>query len=235
MRLRPILLLGVVLAAAAPANKLSAQTTASGGLAGVVTDPSGAVVPNADVEIKDNAKGTTQSTKTDREGVYGFFFLAPGRYTLTVTHIGFREEKRAVNVLLGPPASVNVALKIAQARTALTVTTEAPLIQAENGDSSTTMNQKQISEVPNPGNDLTYIAQTAPGAMMNTDMQGLANFSILGMPGTSNLFTVNGMNDNDNEINLNLVGSLNLLLGQNQIQETTVVSTGYSGPSTPKA
>ena len=45
----------------------------------------------------------------------------------------------------------------------VTVTDEAPLIQAENGDVSTTMNQKQISEVPNPGNDLTYIAQTAPG------------------------------------------------------------------------
>ena len=78
------------------------------------------------------------------------------------------------------------------------MTAEAPLIQAENGDVSTTMNQKQISEVPNPGNDLTYIAQTAPGVVMNTDIQGGANFSILGMPGTSYLFTIDGMNDNDN-------------------------------------
>ncbi len=64
---------------------------------------------------------------------------------------------------------------------------------------------------------------------MNTDIQGGANFSILGMPGTSYLYTMDGMNDNDNSINLSLVGSLNLLLGQNQIQEATVVSTGYSG------
>jgi Carboxypeptidase regulatory-like domain len=53
-----------------------AQTTTSGGLTGVVTDPSGAVVPDADVEIKNDSKGTTQSMKTDRAGVYRFCFLA---------------------------------------------------------------------------------------------------------------------------------------------------------------
>src|SRR6266568_3440851 len=198
MRLRPALLLFLgVLVAVSLANTLNAQTTTSGSLAGVVTDPMSAVLRDADVEIKDNAKGTTQSTKTDREGVYRFFFLAPGRYTLTVTHVGFRQESRAVNVLLGPQVSVNVTLEIAKASTSVTVTEEAPLIQAANGDFSTTINQKQISEVPNPGNDLTYIAQNAPGVVMNTD-GGNGNFSSLGMPGTSNLFTMNGMNDNDN-------------------------------------
>ncbi len=54
-----------------------AQTTTSGGLTGVVTDPSSATVPGASVEINDNTKGTIQTTKTDREGVYRFF-LAPG-------------------------------------------------------------------------------------------------------------------------------------------------------------
>ena len=206
-----------------------AQTTTSGGLAGVVTDPSNAVVPNADVEIKDNNKGTTQSTKTDQEGVYRFFFLAPTRYILIVSHIGFKTENRAVNVLLGPPVSVNVTLQLAKASTTMTVTAEAPLIQAENGDVSTTMSSKQISEVPNPGNDLTYIVQTAPGVVMNTDVQGGANFSILGMPGTSYRYTMDGMNNSDNDYNLQPVGALFLLPGQNEIQEATVVSTGYSG------
>src|SRR5438477_580110 len=91
------------------------------------------------------------------------------------------------------------------------------------------MNQTQIQELPNPGNDLTYVVQTAPGVVMNTDVQGLANFSILGMPGFSYLHTMDGMNDNDNGYNLSQVGALILLLGQNQIQEATVVSTGYSG------
>jgi len=230
MRLRPIrLILAGLFLLTSLFQEVTAQTTTSGSLAGVVTDPTSAVLPDADIVILDNAKGTTQSTKTDREGVYRFFFLAPGRYTLTVTHAGFREEKRAVDVLLGPPVSVNVTLAIAKARLDVTVADEAPLVQAENGDVSSTVNQKQISEVPNPGNDLTYIVQTAPGVVMNTDVQGGANFSILGMPGFSYLHTIDGMDDNDNAYNLSQIGALILLLGQNQVQEATVVSTGYSG------
>src|SRR5215470_16123269 len=95
MRLRPIsvLLLVVLFVATSTANELNAQTTTSGGLTGVVTDQSNAVLPNANVEIKDNARGIAQSTRTDREGVYRFFFLAPARYALTVTHDGFREGR----------------------------------------------------------------------------------------------------------------------------------------------
>jgi hypothetical protein len=237
MRLRPtrLFLSALLLLAISVTNDLNGQTTTSGGLSGVVTDQSGAVVRNADVEIKDHAKGMTQTSKTDREGVYRFSFLAPSRYTLTVAHEGFRKENRAVNVLLGPSVSVNVTLQVAKATTTVTVTTEAPLIHAENGDVSTTMNQKQISEVPNPGNDLTYFAQTAPGAIMNTDdapgygASYTGNFSILGMPGTSNLFTLNGMNNNNIQMNTNNSGAMGMLLGQNEIQEATIVSNGYSG------
>ena len=209
--------------------KLYTQTATSGGLTGVVTDATGAVLPGADIEIRDHNKGTALSTRTDRQGGYEFFFLWPSRYILTVAHAGFRTEKLDVNVLLGPPVSVNVALEIAQTSTRVTVTAEAPLLHAENGDVSATVNQKQISEVPNPGNDLTYIVQTAPGVVMNTDVQAGANFSILGMPGTSYRYTIDGLSDTDNTYNVQLAGSLFLLLGQNQIQEATVVSTGYAG------
>ncbi len=210
-------------------RETSAQTATSGALTGVVTDVTGAVLPGADVGIRDHNKGTTQSTRTDRQGEYEFFFLSPSRYTLTVAHAAFRTESRDVNVLLGPPVSVNLVLEVANTSTSVTVTAEAPLLHAENGDVSATMNQKQISEVPNPGNDLTYIVQTAPGVVMNTDVQAGANFSILGMPGTSYRYTIDGLSDTDNTYNVQLAGSLFLLLGQNQIQEATVVSTGYAG------
>jgi hypothetical protein len=229
LRLMSILLLAVLLAIFSSLNELSAQTTTSGGLTGVVMDPSHAVVPDAVIEIKDDAKGTVQSTKTDREGMFQFFFLLPARYTLTVIHAGFREEKRAINILLGPAVSVNVTLQVAQVSARVDVISASPLLRAESGDVSTTMNQTQISELPNPGNDLTYIAQTAPGVIMNTDMQAGANFSILGMPGTSYRYTVDGLSNTDNFYHVQLVGALFLLLGQNQVQEATVVSTGYSG------
>ena len=204
--------------------ELNAQTTASGALAGVVTDQSLAVITEAEVEIRNEAKGTTQSTRTDREGVYRFFFVPPGAYRLTVRHLGFREVERTVNVLLGPAVSVNITLEIAKASSEMTVSDEAPLIHAENGDASATVNQHQISEVPNPGNDLTYIVQTTPGVVMNTDGPNSTgmNFSILGMPSTSYLYSIDGVDNPP-------TGVLGLLLGQNQVQEATVVSTGYSG------
>jgi len=242
VKFNAILLAFSLLLLAVFSNELPAQTTTSGGLIGVVTDPSKAVIPDVYVEIRDNSKGTTQTTKTDREGVYRFFFLAPGSYTLTITHDGFQQVSRTVEVLLGPPVSVNATLEIMKRNTTVKVSGESPLLNTENGDVSSTMSQLQVSEVPNPGNDLTYIAQTAPGAIMNTDSignGGSGNFSILGMPGASNLFTLNGMSDNSSverhvngqliPLNTNISGVLGMLLGQNEVQEATVVSNGYSG------
>jgi len=232
MRLRPRRCFSAFLLAISFANGVGeAQTTTSGAVTGVVTDQSGAVVPNADVEIRDVNKGTTESTETDRDGVYRFFFLSPSQYTLTVVTTAFARKAESVTVLLGTPVTVNITLEIAKANMQLFVAAEAPLVQADNGDVSITMSQTQISELPNPGNDLTYIAQTTPGAIMATDNArtggGGGNFSSLGMPGTSNLFTLNGMNDNSGH--LNFTGATGMLLGQNQIQEATVVSNGYSG------
>src|SRR5215472_6311567 len=204
--------------------ELNAQTTASGAVAGVVTDQSSAVITEAEVEIRNDANGTTQSTRTDREGVYRFFFVPPGAYRLTVRHLGFREVKRSVNVLLGPTVSVNITLEIAEASSEMTVSDEAPLIHAENGDASASVTQHQISEVPNPGSDLTYIVQTTPGVVMNTDGPNSTgmNFSIFGMPSSSYLYSIDGVDNPP-------TGVLGLLLGQNQVQEATVVSAGYSG------
>jgi hypothetical protein len=211
-----------------PSHELSAQNATSGGLTGVVTDPSNAVISDAEVELKDNAKGTKLPTKTNAEGAYLFPFLLPSRYTITVTHSGFQTMSKTLDVRLGTPSTLNIRLVIAGATETVNVTGETPLINAENGDASSTVSGLQIAQVPNPGNDLTYIAQTAPGAIMNTD-GGYGNFSILGMPGTSNMFTLNGMSYTDIGANINASSASNLLLGMNEVQEATVVSNGYSG------
>src|SRR5262252_3044724 len=105
MRVRPTYRSFVfLLAAAFLSGDVRSQTTTSGGLAGIVIDQTTAVVPDSPVEIKDVAKGTTQSGKTDKEGLYQFPFLRPGTYALRVTHPGFQEERRSVSVQVGPPA-----------------------------------------------------------------------------------------------------------------------------------
>ena len=96
MRLQPTCsLLVATFLATLLTSSLRAQTTTSGGLTGIVTDPSGAVIPDTNVEIKDNAKGGVHKSKTDRTGVYRFSFIAPGRIILKIEHTGFRDEDPA--------------------------------------------------------------------------------------------------------------------------------------------
>lgn len=212
--------------------KLASQTAISGGLIGVVTDPSGAVLQNADVEIKQNSKGTTQSTRTNRDGVYRFFFLAPDQYLITVIVSSFEAANRTVKVSVGQTTSVDFMLKVGSAKNAVAVKADAPLLQTENADGATVFNASQIANLPNPGNDLTNVAQAAPGAVMNTQKTGIGgtgNFATYGLPATSNLFTLDGMDENDPLFNVNIAAATGLSLGLNEVQEATVVNNGYSG------
>ena len=176
--------------------KLDAQTAISGGLTGVVADPSGAALQNADVEIKQISKGTTRSTRTNRDGVYRFFFLAPDQYLVTVIAPGFEVANRTVTVSVRQTTSVDFMLKVGSAKSTVEVKADAPLLQTENADGATVFHASQIADLPNPGNDLTNVAQTSPGAVMNTQktgMGGSGNFSTYGLPATSNLFMLSGL------------------------------------------
>jgi len=221
--------LALLLAAVFCAPQVPAQTQTTGEITGVVTDPSGALVSAAKVTLTDNAKGSTQTTVTNKDGVYHFQLLNPSNYTVSVTSSGFQETKKMLTVALGQVTSGDIQLMIGPASQIVNVIGEAaPLLQTENGNVATTFNQQQLNETPNPGNDLTAIVQTAPGVVMNT-AGGLGNFSDHGVGAASNLFTLDGMDDNDPFLNLNNSGATNLLLGANDVQESTIVSSGYSG------
>jgi len=204
------------------------QSVTSGDITGVVTDPSGAAIANADVKLTNNATGATQTHTTNDQGSYRFSLLNPGTYTLSTSAANFQVAQQTVSVTVGQATTLNVQLQLSSTSQSVEVSGEAAVVHTENADLTTSFSPEQIAQVPNPGNDLSYIAQTSPGAVMNTQA-GFGNASIYGLPGTSNLFTVDGMNENDPFLNLNNSGATNLLLGQNDIQEATVVNNGYSG------
>jgi hypothetical protein len=221
--------LALLLAAVLIAPQLPAQTQTTGDLAGVVTDPSNAVVPNAKVVLKDTARGNLQDTKTNNEGSYRFYLLQPGHYTVTVSAGGFQSSQASVDVSLGQIMTANVQLSIGAATQTVVVTEQVPLTETENGNVSTTVGEQMVQNMPNPGNDITFTAQIAPGSVMNTGGGGLGNFSSFGTGASSNLFTINGMDDNDPFLNLNNSGATNLTLGNNEVQEVSVISNAYSG------
>jgi hypothetical protein len=206
----------------------AAQSVISGDVTGIVTDPSGAVIPKAVVTLKSSDTGETQTANTNADGSYRFSLLKPGTYTVSATASGFQTAEGTAIVAVGQAASLNLKMVVSSANESVEVSAESAVVQTDNGNLSTTFNQSQVENVPNPGNDLSYIVQTAPGAVMNTQ-SGFGNSAINGLPGTSNLFTVDGMNENDPFFNVNNSGATNLLLGQNDVQEVSVVSNGYSG------
>src|SRR5580700_8170652 len=207
-----------------------AQSIVTGGLGGTVTDSSGAVIAGATVTLKNADTGIVLTTTTSASGTYQFTLLKPGTYGVTVSHEGFKQVSQPAEVLLGQLAIANVQLQVGATTETVTVTEQGALLQTEDANISSNFDTQQIQNIPNPGNDITYIAQTAPGVTMNNSTGGgYGNFSAFGLPGTSNLFTVNGNDYNDAFLNLNNSGSSNLLLGGNELQEVAVVSNGYTG------
>jgi hypothetical protein len=205
-----------------------AQSLTSGDIAGTVTDPSHAVVANATVELKSIDEGSTQSTKTNGTGYYRFSLLRPGNYKVTVKETGFGTVETPVTVAVGQTSTTDISLTLSASAVTVEVSSAAPIINTTSASIATPYTQQELALLPNPGGDITNIAQTSPGAQMN-NTGGYGNFTMNGLPATSNLFTVNGENDMDPYFNINNSGATNLTIGSNEIEEATVIANAYSG------
>jgi hypothetical protein len=228
MKLKSLItgMLALLVIALLIAPSLMAQSLTSGDVTGTVTDPSGAIVPNASVTLKNNATGATRTSTTTSSGTYRFSLLAPGSYTVSASAQGFSKAEEMTSVNVGQATVANVKLAVGAGSTTVEVTSAAPLVNADSADLSTNFDQNLVANSPNGGNDLTYIAQTAPGVNMNTGL-GYGNFQTAGLPATSNVFTLNGENQMDPYLNLNNSGATNLMLGKNEVQEATVTTNAY--------
>jgi hypothetical protein len=222
----PIVVL-VVLALCVATVPVFGQSLTTGSISGTVYDPSHAVVPNATVTVKSLDTGASASATSTTSGGYNFGLLKPGRYQVSVKTSGFAEVTESVEVQVGQITKADVELVVAKGTETVEVSGTAPLINTEPSQ-NTAYTEQQVAQLPSAGGDITNIADTAPGAVVN-GTGGYGNFTVNGMPATSNLFTVNGENDMDPYFNINNSGASNLTLGQNEISEATVITNPYGG------
>ena len=138
---------------------------------------------------------------------------------------------------LGEKQSVDFELKVAQSKQTIEVSGEAPLINLQDANTSTTLSAPALENLPNPGGDLTYPLQFSPGALINTagssndfvgGTNGYGNVEFNGLPALSNGYIVDGLETNDPLTNLNSGLSTNLVLGLNSISDVTVNTLSYS-------
>ena len=212
------------------------ETTSA--IQGEATDSTGAVVSGATVTITSLDTGSKRSVRTDEAGRYNFPQLKPGAYKVEIEAHGF-EAQTANNVFagLGQKQTVNFTLKVAHSNQTVEVSSEAPIINPSNANTSTTLASPALEDLPNPGGDLTYPLQFAPGALINTagsgndfvgGTNGYGNVEFNGLPALSNGYIVDGLETNDPLTNLNSGLSTNLVLGVNSISEVTVNTLSYS-------
>jgi Carboxypeptidase regulatory-like domain len=218
--------------------KLFGQGETTSAIQGQATDSTGAVVAGATVSITNLDTGSKRSLKTDAGGRFNFPQLKPGAYRVEIAAQGF-EPQSADNVFsgLGQKQTVNFTLKVAHSNQVVEVNSEAPIINPSNANTSTTLAASALEDLPNPGGDLTYPLQFAPGALINTagsgndfvgGTNGYGNVEFNGLPALSNGYIVDGLETNDPLTNLNSGLSTNLVLGLNSISEVTVNTLSYS-------
>jgi hypothetical protein len=212
------------------------ETTSA--IVGEVKDVTNAVVPGATVTITNRETGLKRAVKTDDAGRFNFPQLKPGTYAVKVVAEGF-ESQQNENVIagLGQKQTVDFTLSVAHSNETVEVNSQAPLINPENANTSTTLNTTALEDLPNPGGDLTYPLQFSPGALINTagsgndfvgSANGYGNVEFNGLPALSNGYIVDGLESNDPLTNLNSGLSTNLVLGLNSISEVTVNTLSYS-------
>src|ERR1700675_5039817 len=234
--LRLVLILAVV--ASLSRHQALAQGETTSAIVGQVRDTTNAVVPGATVTIANPETGLRRSAKTDEAGRFNFPQLKPGTYSVKAEAQG-SEPRQNDNVVsgLGQKQTVDFTLKVARSNETVEVSSEAPLINPEDANTSTTLNAPALENLPNPGGDLTYPLQFAPGALINTagsgndfvgGTNGYGNVEFNGLPALSNGYVVDGLETNDPLTNLNSGLSTNLVLGLNSISEVTVNTLSYS-------
>ncbi len=216
---------------------LNAQGETTSGIAGRITDPTGAGIPLASVAVISRDTGSKRALQSDAAGRFDFPQLKPGNYKVQVQASGFESEQRNISAALGQKQSVDFVMRLSTAKQTVTVTEGSPLVNPDNPNTSTTLNAKGLENLPNPGGDLTYPLQFAAGALINTagsgndfvgSQNGYGNVEFNGLPALSNGYIVDGLETNDPLTNLNSGLSTNLVLGLNSIAEVTVNTLSYA-------
>jgi hypothetical protein len=218
-----------------------AQET-TGGLQGVVKDPSGAVVSGAAVELTGTSLVGKKEATTDGSGYYRFANLPPGTYMMTITAKGFSTEKREGLIIeIGHLPTVDIKLEVGVSSTVVEVTGAAPVIDVTTNSNNTNITTEELDNTPH-GYSFQSVIQFSPMAREEPLAGGAAGAGPGGnggaLPGSSGNgfaagFSVGGAADSENTYLVEGQDTENISGGASQanvpfqfIQEVQVKSSG---------
>jgi len=230
MRIHKALFASLLLVVFAIAPSAFAQFSSN--LQGVASDNTGAVIPGAEVTLRNTETGVTQVTKTGSQGDYRFVSLAPGPYEVTATASGFGAHKIAVTLMTGQTMNVPVTLSVSTQSENVQVTDQAPVLDTADSRTQLTIDQDALDSLPLPGRDILALTSLAPGVtglgVIGSGGNGQSNdnyaaetqvtASANGRSSVGNMFVLDGL-----DITSNITpGVLNLVPNPDTIKEATV-------------
>lgn len=185
------------------AETLAFAQSSKGIVVGTVTDPSGALVPGATVTIKNKETGVERQTVSTADGAYRLDAVDPGSYVLTVTASGFKSfTVDTVPVSAGQSTTNEIKLELGSTTETVSVTAQSTVeLQQQDGTRASTIDQRQITELPNGTLNPAQLVFTLPGVVApgNLDsgfVQG-NEFSINGIRPRGNSQLIDGTENND--------------------------------------
>jgi hypothetical protein len=145
---------------------LVAQQDPRGRIEGLVTDTSGAVIPNASVKASNLGTGVSSSAITNQQGLYEIPFLNPGEYSLQVEISGFKNWTRPrLELRTGDRLRADVQLEVGNLSESVQVTAEAPVLESATGTVGQVLSGKEAAELPLRGGSLAWLYSLAPGVV----------------------------------------------------------------------
>lgn len=159
---RLLILITAVLCAAVPS--ISAQVVPTAILNGEVTDPTGAVIPSAKIQVVNMATQVKKQTVSDAQGRFLFSFLLPGTYQLDVSAPGFVDyHQTGITLDVNVPATVNVRMQLGSASAQVTVAANAQMIDTESSTLHQVVGHQYLENLPLNGRNAATLVTMAPG------------------------------------------------------------------------
>ena len=182
-----------------------AQMTITGAISGTVMDPSGQVVPAANVTIRSEKTGERRTTVTNDAGAFGFVAVPPDTYSIQVEHGGFRTfQNTGVVVSANERVALGeIRLQLGAVSETVTVVGQGAMVQTDSSEHSAVLTSRQLDTLLTRGRDVVSLLRTIPGVQYQADQDsvggsyGTGTPNIGGSSNNTNILAVDGVVSND--------------------------------------
>jgi len=166
-------------------------------LRGVITDPSGSLVPGAKILLTDKANGQTLSATANNAGEYVFAQVAPAKYTIKVSATGFGEQTKTAELLVSQPATIDFALSVQASMITVDVSAAAQTLNTTDASLGSSADNTLIQALPSETRNVPDLLSMQPGVLYLPTTTDSRSGAVNGARSDQGNVTLDGVDDND--------------------------------------